>query len=98
MNFSKVSDKFPKDFVDHIDDMLTDSTCNGEVDLIDDLLDLVGERLVSLYDYYENNLNSVRHYQRQIIEHKVKSSVQQDNYTDVTKFLSNDDGCTFDNC
>lgn len=90
MNFSKVSDKFPKDFVEYIDDMLTDSTSNGEVDLIDDLLDLISERLVSLHDYYENNLNSVRYYQRQIMERKVKSPVQQDQYTEVAKFLNND--------
>jgi hypothetical protein len=98
MNFSKVSDKFPKDFVDHIDDMLTDSTSNGEVDLIDDLLELISERLVSLHDYYEDNLNSVRYYQRQIMERKVKSPVQQDNYTDFAKFLVTDDVCTADNC
>lgn len=98
MNFSKVSDKFPKDFVDHIDDMLTDSTSNGEVDLIDDLLDLIGERLVSLHDYYEDNLNSVRYYQRQIMERKVKSPVQQDDYHDVVKFLNNDQYVTPDYC
>lgn len=98
MNCSKVSDKFPKVFVEYIDDMLTDSTSNGEVDLIDDILGLIGERLVSLHDYYEDNLNSVRYYQRQIMERKVKSPVQQDQYTEVAKFLNNDDVCTADNC
>jgi hypothetical protein len=90
MNFSNPSKKFSQQFIDLIDDMLTDSTANGEVDLIDDLLDLIGERLVSLHDYYEDNFNSVRYYQRQIVERKVKSPVQQDQYTEVAKFLDND--------
>jgi hypothetical protein len=98
MNFSNRSNKFNQPFIDLIDDMLTDSTSNGEVDLIDDLLDLISERLVSLHDYYEDNLNSVRYYQRQIMERKVKSSVQQGDYTEVAKFLTNDDVCTADNC
>jgi hypothetical protein len=98
MNFSKVSDKFPKRFVDDLDDILTDSTSNGETDLLDDLLDLISERLVELNDYYTTNLNSVQHYQRQLMERKVKSSVQQDKYIEVAKFLSNDDICTPDDC
>lgn len=98
MNFSKVSDKFPKRFVDDLDDILTDSTSNGETDLLDDLLDLISERLVDLNDYYTTNLNSVQHYQRQLMERKVKSSVQQDKYKEVAKFLSTDDICTPDDC
>ena len=98
MNFSKVSDTFPKRFVDDLDDMLTDSTSNGCTDLLDDLLQLISERLVELNDYYTTNLNSVQHYQRQIMERKVKSPVQQDKYTQVAKFLSTDDVCTPDNC
>ena len=98
MNYSKVSDTFPKRFVDDLDDMLTDSTSNGCTDLLDDLLQLISERLVELNDYYTTNLNSVQHYQRQIMERKVKSPVQQDNYTEVAKFLSTDDVCTPDNC
>ena len=98
MNFSKVSDTFPKRFVDDLDDMLTDSTSNGCTDLLDDLLQLISERLVELNDYYTTNLNSVQHYQRQIMERKVKSQVQQDKYTQVAKFLSTDDVCTPDNC
>jgi len=98
MNCSKVSNKFPDRFVDYLDDMLTDSTSNGETDLLDDLLDLISERLVELHDYYTTNLNSVQHYQRQIMERKVKSPVQQDNYTEVAKFLVTDDVCTADNC
>ena len=90
MNFSKVSDKFPKRFVDDLDDILTDSTSNGETDLLDDLLDLISERLVDLNDYYTTNLNSVQHYQRQLMERKVKSPVQQDKYIEVAKFLSED--------
>jgi len=98
MNFSNRSNKFNQNFIDLIDDMLTDSTSNGEVDLIDDLLELISERLVELHDYYTTNLNSVQHYQRQIMERKVKSPVQQDNYTEVAKFLVTDDVCTADNC
>lgn len=98
MNFSKVSDKFPKRFVDDLDDILTDSTSNGETDLLDDLLDLISERLVELNDYYTTNLNSVQHYQRQLMERKVKSPVQQDKYTQVAKFLTEDDICTPDDC
>jgi len=98
MNFSKVSDKFPKRFVDDLDDILTDSTSNGETDLIDDLLDLISERLVELNDYYTTNLNSVQHYQRQIMERKVKSPVQQDKYKEVARFLSEDGGIAPDYC
>ena len=98
MNFSKVSDKFPKRFVDDLDDILTDSTSNGETDLLDDLLDLISERLVDLNDYYTTNLNSVQHYQKQLMERKVKSSVQQDKYIEVAKFLTEDDICTPDDC
>ena len=98
MNFSNISDKFPKRFVDDLDDMLTDSTSNGCTDLLDDLLQLISERLVELNDYYTTNLNSVQHYQRQIMERKVKSPVQQDCYTDVVKFLDGDTYCSPDNC
>lgn len=98
MKCSNLSDKFPKRFVDDLDDLLTDSTSNGEVDLIDDLLDLITERLVSLQQYYQDNLYSVQHYQRQIMERKVKSPVQQDNYTQVAKFLAEDTICTPDDC
>lgn len=90
MNCSKVSDKFSALFLAQIDDLLTDSTANGEVDLIDDLLQVISEKLVDLHEYYEDNLNSVRYYQRQIMERKVKSPVQQDDYTEVAKFLNND--------
>ena len=98
MNFSKVSDTFPKRFVDDLDDMLTDSTSNGCTDLLDDLLQLISERLVELNDYYTTNLNSVQHYQRQIMERKVKSPVQQDQYTQGAKFLTERDECSPDNC
>jgi len=98
MNCSKVSDKFPDRFVDYLDDMLTDSTSNGETDLLDDLLDLISERLVELHDYYTTNLNSVQHYQRQIMERKVKSPVQQDKYTGVVQFLSEGLECCQDDC
>jgi len=98
MNFSNLSDKFPKPFVDYLDDMLTDSTSNGETDLVDDLLQLVGERLVSLHDYYNTSLASVQYYQRQIMERKVKSSVQQDGYQDVVKFLNSNTEVAPDDC
>jgi hypothetical protein len=98
MNYSKVSDKFPKLFVDHLDDMLTDSTSNGEVDFIDDLLDLVNERLESLHTYYKDSLDSVEFYQREIMERKVKFPVQQDKYHDVVKFLNKDTEVAPDYC
>ena len=98
MNYSKVSDKFPKLFVDYLDDMLTDSTSMGETDLVDDLLQLVSERLVSLHDYYATSLNTVQHYQRQIMERKVKFPVQQDKYHDVVKFLNKDTEVAPDYC
>jgi len=98
MNYSKVSDKFPKLFVDQLDDMLTDSTSMGETDLVDDLLQLINERLVSLHDYYNDSLSSVQHYQRQIMEHKVNAPVQQNHYTQVAKFLDDETHCSLDNC
>lgn len=90
MNCSNHSKNFPQDFISLLDDMLTDSASMGETDFVDDLLQLIGERLVSLHDYYATSLNAVQHYQRQIMEHKVKSSVQQGDYTEVAKFLNND--------
>ena len=98
MNFSNISDKFPKRFVDELDDMLTENTSEGRADFVDDLLDLVSERLESLHTYYKDSLDSVHHYQRQILERKVKSPVQQDRYTDVVKFLDGDTYCSPDNC
>jgi hypothetical protein len=98
MNFSNLSDKFPPLFVDLLDDMLTENTSEGRVDLVDDLLDLVDQRLQNLECYYTDSLSSVQHYQRQIMERKVKSSVQQDRYTEVAKFLDDDSECTPDNC
>ena len=98
MNFSKVSDKFPKRFVDELDDMLTENTSEGRADFVDDLLDLVSERLESLKTYYDDGMQSVQYYQRQIMERKVKSPVQQDRYTDVVKFLDGDTYCSSDNC
>lgn len=98
MNFSNFSDKFPARFVDELDDMLTENTSEGRADFVDDLLDLVSERLVSLHTYYNDSLQSVQYYQRQIMERKIKSPVQQDRYTEVTKFLGNDAEITPDYC
>ena len=98
MNFSNISDKFPKRFVDELDDMLTENTSEGRADFVDDLLDLVSERLESLHTYYKDSLDSVQFYQREIMERKVKSPVQQDRYTDVVKFLDNDGEITPDYC
>ena len=98
MNFSKVSDKFPARFVDELDDMLTENTSEGRADFVDDLLDLVSERLESLHTYYKDSLDSVHYYQRQILERKVKSPVQQDRYTEVTKFLDDDTLVASDCC
>jgi hypothetical protein len=98
MNFSNVSDKFPKRFVDELDDMLTENTSEGRADFVDNLLDLVSERLESLHTYYKDSLDSVQFYQREIMERKVKSPVQQDRYTDVVKFLGNDGEITPDYC
>jgi metal-responsive CopG/Arc/MetJ family transcriptional regulator len=98
MNFSNVSDKFPKRFVDELDDMLTENTSEGRADFVDDLLDLVSERLESLKIYYDDGMQSVQYYQRQIMERKVKSPVQQDRYTEVTKFLGNDAEIAPDYC
>ena len=91
MNCSKTSDKFPQDFIDLLDDMLTESTSMGETDFVDDLLKLISTRLVALDDYYTSNLNSVQHYQNQIAERKVKSKRTQDvwiDYTEISEFLS----------
>jgi len=98
MNYSKVSDKFPKLFVDQLDDMLTDSTSMGEVDFIDDLLDLVNERLVSLHTYYKDSLDSVEFYQREIMERKVNVGMRKDRYAQVAKFLDDETHCSLDNC
>jgi hypothetical protein len=89
MNCSNHSKNFPQDFISLLDDMLTDSTSMGETDFVDDLLQLVSERLVSLHDYYATSLNTVQYYQCQIMERKVKSPIQQDDYTQVAKFLTN---------
>lgn len=101
MNFSKTSDKFPKHFIDLLDDMLTESTSMGETDFVDDLLKLVSRRLVELDDYYTTNLNSVQHYQNQIAERKLKSKRMQDvwiDYTEISEFLSTTDELKSDNC
>jgi hypothetical protein len=98
MNFSKHSKDFSQDFINLLDDMLTDSTSMAETDFVDDLLDLISERLVSLHDYYNSSLASVQYYQRQIMERKVKSPVQQDNYQDVVKFLNSNTEVAPDDC
>ena len=98
MNFSKVSDKFPARFVDELDDMLTENTSEGRANFVDDLLDLVSERLESLQTYYKDGLDSVQFYQREIMERKVKSPVQQDRYAEVAQFLSDDSQVAPDYC
>lgn len=98
MNFSNVSDKFPKRFVDELDDMLTENTSEGRADFVDDLLDLVSERLESLHTYYKDSLDSVQFYQREIMERKVNVRMRKDRYAQVAKFLDDETHCSLDNC
>lgn len=90
MKSSNPSDKFPPQFVDMLDDLITESTSESGKDLIDDLIELIYIKVKECRDYYQTSIDSCDHYIRQLSPRMTTTTPQRVKYDEIVKALNDD--------
>lgn len=90
MKSSNPSDKFPPQFVDMLDDLITESTSESGKDLIDDLIELIYIKVKDCRDYYQTSIDSCDHYIKQLSPRMTTPITVNAPYDEIVKALNDD--------